>query len=64
MANAAATTAAESTHPQSGGSLAQAVDRWIYVFMAASFVLSIVVKNIVVPPKGFVPCMLVIAIRL
>jgi len=38
MANAATTLAAASTQATSGGSLAQAVDRWIYVFMAASFI--------------------------
>ena len=38
MANTAATLAAPSTRSSSDSSFAQAVDRWIYVFMAASFI--------------------------
>ena len=38
MANTAATLAAPSTRASTDSSFAQAVDRWIYVFMAASFV--------------------------
>jgi len=38
MANTASTLAEARTQAPSGKSLAQAVDRWIYVFMATSFV--------------------------
>jgi hypothetical protein len=38
MANTVSTRAEARTQAPSGKSLAQAVDRWIYVFMAASFV--------------------------
>lgn len=38
MADTAATLASASTQARSGSSFAQAVDRWIYVFMAASFI--------------------------
>ena len=38
MADTAATLAAPSTRASADSSFAQAVDRWIYVFMAASFI--------------------------
>jgi hypothetical protein len=38
MANTATTLAEERTHAPAGGSFAKTVDRWIYEFMAASFI--------------------------
>ena len=38
MADTAATMAAPSTRASADSSFAQTVDRWIYVFMAASFI--------------------------
>lgn len=38
MTNTATTLAGAATHAPSGESFAQVVDRWIYVFMAASFI--------------------------
>ena len=42
-----ANTQVEAELPPSGSPLAQAIDRWIYVYMAASFV--------VVTLTGFIP---------
>jgi hypothetical protein len=47
MANAAATLTATSTQAPSGSAFVRAVDRWIYVFMAASFIVYTLV--------GFIP---------
>lgn len=47
MASNAATIAGTSTRAPSGSAFAQAVDRWIYVFMAASFIVYTLV--------GFIP---------
>jgi hypothetical protein len=50
MANTATALAEERSHAPAGGSFAQAVDRWIYVFMAASFIAYTLI--------GFVPASL------
>ena len=44
------TTPAESiSHPASGGALTRAIDRWIYVIMAASYIVYALVGFILVP---------------